>query len=112
MERKRCGFCYGEFELIVNKINNNPIADNHLPIVYTDPLKEIYNLNDVQKKPNAPKKLSKYALFVKENYGRVKQKNPILKHSEIMKLLGSQYATTKILTPDEIFDNLLASKPL
>jgi len=108
LERKRCGFCYGKFELIVNKINNNPTANNHLPIVYTDPLKEIYNLNDVQKNPRTLKKPSKFALFVKENYGREKQKNPTLKHGEIMKLLGSQFATTKILTPDEMFDNLLA----
>lgn len=80
-----------------------------LPVVYTDPLKELYNLNDVQEKPKLPKKLSKFALFVKENYGRVKQKNPLLKHGEIMKLLGSQFAKTKILTPDEIFDKLLDS---
>lgn len=110
LEKKRCGFCHGEFELIVNKINNNPpTTSNNLPIVYTDPLKELYNLKDIQKEPIAPKRPSKFALFVKDNYGRVKQKNPLLKHGEIMKLLGSQFATTKILTPDEVFDNLLTS---
>lgn len=112
LERKRCGYCFGEFELIVNKINNNPIATNNLPDVYTDPLKQLYNLNnDVQHniKPKLPKKPSKFALFVKENYSKVKQANPLSKHGEIMKILGSQYATTKILTPDEIFDRLLDS---
>lgn len=88
-------------------MNNKPTAGNNLPIVYTDPLKELYNLNDIQEKPKIPKKQSKFALFVKENYRIVKQSNPLLKHGEIMKLLGSQFATTKILTPDEVFDELL-----
>lgn len=106
MDRKRCGYCYGEFELIVNKANNQK-ASNNLPVVYTDPLTQLYNLNDVQPTPKPPKKPSKFALFVKENYGRVKRENILSKHGEIMKLLGSQYATTKMLTPDEIFDQLL-----
>lgn len=107
LEKKRCGYCYGEFELILNKINNNLVASNNLPVVYTDPLKELYNLNDVQQKPIPPKKLSKFALFVKENYRLVKRENPLLKHGEVMKLLGEKFATTKILTSDEIFDKLL-----
>lgn len=106
MEKKRCGFCYGEFELIVNKINNAK-ATNKFPVVYLDPLKELYNLDDIQKKPNLPKKPSKFALFVKENYRRVKQENINLKHGEIMKLLGSQFSVTKVLTSDEMFDKLL-----
>lgn len=108
LEKKRCGYCYGEFELITNKINKNPVPNN-FPVEYTDPLKELYKLNDVQEKPKLPKKPSKFALFVKDNYGRVKKENPLSKHGEIMKLLGSQFATTKILTPDEIFDKLLDS---
>lgn len=59
--------------------------------------------------PKVPKKPSKFALYVKENYHKVKRENPLSKHGEIMKLLGSQYATTKFLTPDEVFDKLLDS---
>lgn len=72
-------------------------------------MKELYGLNEIQQKPKLPKKLSKFALFVKENYSRVKRENCLLKHGEIMKLLGSQFATTKILTPDEVFDKLFDS---
>uniref|UniRef100_A0A2H8TPB7 Acidic repeat-containing protein n=1 Tax=Melanaphis sacchari TaxID=742174 RepID=A0A2H8TPB7_9HEMI len=109
LEKKRCGHCYGEFELIKNKINNNPLPNNNFPVVHEDPLKELYSLNDVQQKPKLPKKLSKFAIFVKENYSRVKRENPLSKHGEIMKLLGSQFATTKVLTPDEVFDKLFDS---
>lgn len=109
LEKKRCGFCYGEFELIVNKINKNPSTDNNFPKVYTDPLNELYNLNEGQQKPKIPKKPSKFALFVKENYNQIKRENPRSKHGDIMKLLGSKFATTKILTPDEVFDKLLDS---
>lgn len=109
LEKKRCGHCYGEFELIKNKINNNPIPNNNFPVVHEDPLKELYSLNDIHQKPKPPKKLSKFAIFVKENYSRVKRENPLSKHGEIMKLLGSQFATTKVLTPDEVFDNLFNS---
>jgi len=109
LEKKRCGYCYGEFELIVNKAKNNPSSNNNFPVVYTDPVNELYNLNDMQTKTKLPKKLSKFALFVKENYNQVKRENPSSKHGEIMKLLGSKFATTKMLTPDEIFDNLLDS---
>ncbi|KAL4097822.1 hypothetical protein QTP88_022530 [Uroleucon formosanum] len=109
LEKKRCGHCYGEFELIKNKINNNPIPNNNFPVVHEDPLKELYSLNDVQQKQKLPKKLSKFAIFVKENYSRVKKENPLSKHGEIMKLLGSQFATTKVLTPDEVFDKLFDS---
>lgn len=108
MERKRCGYCHGEFELIVNKMNNKPV-NNKLPTVYADPLKELYNLDTDQQKTKLPRKPSKFALFVKENYNRVKRENTSIKHGEIMKILGSEYATTKILTPDEIFDKLLDS---
>lgn len=110
MEKKRCGYCYGEFQLIVNKINNNLVASNNFPVVYTDPLKELYSLND-EEKPKPSKKPSKFALFVKENYSSIKRENPLSKHGEIMKLLGEKFATTKTLTPDEIFDKLLDDKP-
>lgn len=105
MERKRCGYCYGEFELIINKVNNNSNTTSNLPFLHIDPLKELYKLEEPKSKP--PRKPSRFALFVKENYSRVKQENPLLKHGEIMKTLGSEFATTKIVTSDEIFDRLL-----
>lgn len=89
-------------------MNNNAVG-NKLPVVYTDPLKELYNLDTDYQKPKLPRKPSIFALFVKENYSRVKRENVLLKHGEIMKILGSEYATTKILTPDEIFNKLLDS---
>lgn len=92
--------------MIVNKTNNTS-SNNNFPVVYTDPVNELYNLNGVQKKPKLPRKPSRFALFVKENYSQVKRENPSSKHGEIMKLLGSKFTTTKILSPDEIFDSLL-----
>jgi len=94
LENKRCEHCYGEFKLIKNKIINDPIPNNNFPVAHEDPLKQLYNyhLNDVQQKPKLPKKLQKIPIFVKENYSRVKRENPLSKHGEIMKLLGSQYS--------------------
>lgn len=37
-----------------------------------------------------------------ENYSRVKRENPLSKHGEIMKLLGSQFRAAKVLTPDSV----------
>ncbi|XP_050442475.1 arrestin domain-containing protein F-like isoform X2 [Adelges cooleyi] len=49
LEKKRCGYCYGEFELIVNKINKNPELNSNLPNIQTDPLKELYNIGKLRK---------------------------------------------------------------
>ncbi|XP_050541014.1 uncharacterized protein LOC126905399 [Daktulosphaira vitifoliae] len=109
LEKKRCGYCYGEFELIVNKMNKNPTVNINLQGLQTDPLKELYKIDDKPQTNKLPRKPSKFAIFVKENYGKAKRENPLLKHGEIMKILGSQFSVAKTLTPDDIFDRLLDS---
>ncbi len=79
LERKRCGYCYGEFELIINNAQCRGDTTNVSP-------------RNVKAKP-----LSKFALFVKDNYGKVKSENPCLKHGEIMKVLSKNFAETKKL---------------
>lgn len=74
IERKRCGYCHGKFEIFINKVNKN---------------------GEKQCAPATPKgKPTGFALFVKENYGSVKQPN--LKHGDVMKILGQKFAAMKV----------------
>ncbi|XP_043270966.1 dentin sialophosphoprotein isoform X2 [Venturia canescens] len=52
VEKKRCGHCYGKFELLINKITKSGKVETKTP---------------VSKKPTG------FALFVKENYSSVKK---------------------------------------
>lgn len=74
LEKKRCGYCYGKFEVFVNSNHQN-------------------QQKKVLKTPKAP---SAFALFVKENYGVVKQENSNLKHGDIMKKLGEKFTSLKV----------------
>ncbi|KAJ8672503.1 hypothetical protein QAD02_003762 [Eretmocerus hayati] len=76
LSRKRCGYCHGKFELLINKVTKN---------------------GQVQKKSAAQtKQPSGFALYVKENYHLVKQKGLAVKHGEVMKVLGQQFSSIKI----------------
>ncbi|KAJ8980207.1 hypothetical protein NQ317_002220, partial [Molorchus minor] len=60
IERKRCGYCKGKFEILINKINKK---------------------GDTKSVPATPKRVATgFALFVKENYGIYK--NDQRKHGE------------------------------
>lgn len=77
VERKRCGYCYGKFELLLhNELKSDSIGNSP---------------KNVKARP-----LSKFALFVKDNYGKIKLENASLKHGEIMKELSKNFAETKI----------------
>ncbi|XP_029036312.2 putative uncharacterized protein DDB_G0291812 isoform X2 [Osmia bicornis bicornis] len=65
IEKKRCGHCYGKFELLINKTTKSGTVQVQTP----------------QRGPSA------FALYVKENYNSVKKKHNI-RHPEIMKILG------------------------
>lgn len=73
VERKRCGHCYGKFELLLNKTTKSGTVQVQTP----------------------KRELSKFALFVKENYNSVKKERN-LKHGEVMKILGQQFSAIKI----------------
>lgn len=78
VQKKRCGLCYGTFEVLVNK-----------------------NLKSgtVQvKTPSRSKEPSGFALYVKENYNSIKQNRRSMKHGEVMKILGQQFSAIKIAT--------------
>ncbi|XP_058791016.1 germ cell nuclear acidic protein-like [Phymastichus coffea] len=76
LNSKRCGYCYGTFELLINKVTKT---------------------GRVQKKSTAQtKEPSGFALYVKENYQLVKQSRSSMKHAEVMKTLGQQFSAVKI----------------
>ncbi|XP_018571170.1 MATH and LRR domain-containing protein PFE0570w-like [Anoplophora glabripennis] len=76
IERKRCGYCLGKFEILLNKVSKK---------------------GETKSVPATPKKeATGFALFVKENYGVYKQTN--LKHGEVMKLLGQKFQEMKLKT--------------
>ncbi|GLG96164.1 Uncharacterized protein GBIM_02991 [Gryllus bimaculatus] len=80
LQRKRCGYCYGEFDLLVNKKPRSTKTAS----------------SGVQSSPKTPRAVSGFALYVKENYKTTKEKNSGLKHADIMKLLGTQFSGMKI----------------
>lgn len=71
-ENIRCRFCHGDIEILLNKRTKT---------------------GEVVKTP--VRAASGFALYVKENYGRVKQ--PQLKHAEVMKLLSQDFAGLKVV---------------
>ncbi|XP_014212099.1 uncharacterized protein LOC106641992 [Copidosoma floridanum] len=74
---KRCGYCYGKFELLINKVTKN---------------------GKVQTKSTAQsRELTGFALYVKENYQSVKKSGAATKHAEVMKLLGQQFSAIKLM---------------
>ncbi|KAK6638575.1 hypothetical protein RUM43_006842 [Polyplax serrata] len=76
-ERKRCGYCYGTLELLLNKKRKGKTEVPEFDATRTQPT------------PN------KFAVFVKENYRTVRSTRTEAKHAEIMKILSQQYALTK-----------------
>uniref|UniRef100_A0A8D9F3I1 Acidic repeat-containing protein n=1 Tax=Cacopsylla melanoneura TaxID=428564 RepID=A0A8D9F3I1_9HEMI len=71
VERKVCGYCHGKFILITNT-RQGPTEQ-------------------ATKRPP-----TQFAMFVKENYARVKQDNVGVKHGDVMKLLSQKFAQTKL----------------
>ncbi|CAG9854724.1 unnamed protein product [Phyllotreta striolata] len=73
-ETKRCGYCYGKFELLVNKTNKK----GETKAVAATPKKEATG----------------FARFVKENYGA--HKTPSRTHGDVMKVLGQKFKELQI----------------
>jgi hypothetical protein len=74
---KRCGYCYGMFELLVNSRRKSGTIAQHAV------------------KSRSP---VGFARFVKENYGALKQSRTDIKHADIMRLLGQQFSAMKIVS--------------
>ncbi|KPJ00632.1 Acidic repeat-containing protein [Papilio xuthus] len=70
--KKCCGYCHGAFEIIVNRKNKDGV-------VVSTPARKAG--------PNG------FALYVKENYGTLKDGTK--SHAEVMKLLGEQFSAKK-----------------
>ncbi|CAG0891745.1 unnamed protein product [Darwinula stevensoni] len=79
INRKVCGVCMAKFELHIVKVGHE--GEKHMKPV-----------EDLQ----TPKPLNKFAQFVKENYGSVKNQNSGLKHCDVMKVLSTQFAELKV----------------
>ncbi|CAG9825392.1 unnamed protein product [Phaedon cochleariae] len=74
VERKRCGYCHGKFEVFINKTDKK---------------------GTTKSVPATPKKeATGFALFVKENYGIYK--TPDVKHGDVMKILGQKFQKIKL----------------
>ncbi|KAJ3654636.1 hypothetical protein Zmor_013811 [Zophobas morio] len=73
IDRKRCGYCFGKFEVLINKTNKQ---------------------GETKSVPVTPRKPKGFALFVKENYANCK--TPDLKHGDVMKVLGQKFADMKV----------------
>lgn len=67
VERKRCGLCYGKFEVFLNKSTKSGRVQTP-----------------------AKKEINGFAKFVKDNYANVK--TPELKHKSVMNVLSKQFA--------------------
>lgn len=78
VKRKRCGYCYGTFEVFLT----SKVQYDRAP-----------SESDSAKIPRTP---SAFAMFVKENYGKIKKENGKLPHGDVMKLLGQQFAAVKL----------------
>ncbi|XP_050302690.1 germ cell nuclear acidic protein [Anthonomus grandis grandis] len=73
IKTKRCGHCFGKFEILLNKSTKQ----------------------GRKAVPATPKKEpTGFALFVKENYARYKE--PSKKHADVMKVLGQKFAELKV----------------
>lgn len=86
-ERKRCGYCYGKFELLVNikgKVEGNGRGGG------TSVSSAVSDGN-----VRTPKPVTGFALFVKQNYSEVKKTNISLQHKDVMKLLGQKFSQFK-----------------
>nr|CAD7423274.1 unnamed protein product [Timema monikensis] len=75
LNTKRCGHCYGKFELLVNTKSKSGVVTQAISTRHS---------------PRG------FARFVKENYGSVKKSQQGLKHGDVMKLLGQQFSALKM----------------
>ncbi|KAL1459904.1 hypothetical protein WDU94_011851 [Cyamophila willieti] len=74
IKRKGCDNCHGNLSLVSKSRQGQPLATEK-----------------ITKRP-----LNQFALFVKENYARVKQENVGIKHGDVMKLLSQKFAQNKL----------------
>lgn len=82
VERKRCGYCFGKFQVFVT----------------TKMSKATGTSSDQSSSTNTrtPRKPTGFALFVKENYAAIKKQNNI-PHAQVMRLLSQKFAQVKLL---------------
>ncbi|XP_063991843.1 germ cell nuclear acidic protein [Diachasmimorpha longicaudata] len=73
VQKKRCGYCFGRFELLLNRVTKSG------------------TMQQIPKTPSS-KEPSGFALFVKENYSSVKKNRHGVPHKEIMQFLGLREA--------------------
>lgn len=83
IESKRCGHCFGKFELLINKTTKSGVKQVQTP----------------KREPSG------FALYVKQNYNSVKKEKNNMKHADVMKLLGQQFSAIKIAKKDDLANN-------
>ncbi|CAL1688918.1 unnamed protein product [Lasius platythorax] len=83
IENKRCGHCFGKFELLINKMTKSGVKQVQTP----------------KREPSG------FALYVKQNYNSVKKEKNNMKHADVMKLLGQQFSAIKIAKKDNLSSN-------
>lgn len=80
IEKKRCGHCYGKFELLINKATKSGTVQMQTP----------------RREPSG------FALYVKQNYSSVKKGKTNMKHADVMKTLGQQFSALKITKKNDL----------
>lgn len=83
IEKKRCGYCYGKFELLINKTTKSGTVQVQTP----------------KREPTG------FALYVKQNYNSVKKEKGAMRHADVMKLLGQQFSAIKIAKQTDMASN-------
>ncbi|KAK4310369.1 hypothetical protein Pmani_018062 [Petrolisthes manimaculis] len=86
--KKVCGHCYGRFELLDNN-QRTPSASG------ANSTSSAGGTDTPAMPPRTPKTPGPFALFVKENYGTVKQSGGGLKHADVMKALSAKFSKMK-----------------
>ncbi|XP_020289260.1 uncharacterized protein LOC109857403 [Pseudomyrmex gracilis] len=79
-EKSRCGYCFGKFELLINKKTKSGTVQMQM----------------LKKEPSG------FALYVKQNYNLVKKEKSNMKHADVMKILGQQFSAIKIANKNHV----------
>ncbi|XP_012543429.1 uncharacterized protein LOC105840891 [Monomorium pharaonis] len=84
IEKKRCGYCFGKFELLLNRTTKS---------------------GTVQQVQTPKREPTGFALYVKQNYNSVKKEQSNMRHADVMKLLGQQFSAIKIAKKTDVTSN-------
>ncbi|XP_039294590.1 uncharacterized protein LOC111060193 isoform X2 [Nilaparvata lugens] len=107
IEHKRCGYCYGKFELLVNVRETTDKDRKTGTRKRPGNDKESDTATTSTSTTRAVRAPTGFALFVKENYAKVRQENDKLAHKDVMKVLSERFAKFKVTKPVDVDDDVI-----